>query len=142
MRRTPRVMKNNFSLNYNINISANLFVQVIHVGKVEELKEEVRRDVLASAGHPSQQLSLIDALQRLGVAYHFEREIQEALQYIFATYNGYNELEDDDVYNVALRFRLLRQQGFNASCSETHVSFSTYIPHISWVMCAICHINK
>ena len=112
------------------------------VREVDELKEDVIKELLASAAHPSKQLSLIDELQRLGVAYHFEREIQEALQYIFATYNGYNELEDDDVYNVALRFRLLRQQGFNASCSETHVSFSTYIPHISWVMCAICHINK
>ena len=64
-------------------------MQVIHVGEVKELKEEVRRDLLASAGHPSQQLSLIDALQHLGVAYHFEREIQEAPQYIFASYNGY-----------------------------------------------------
>ena len=99
----------------------NLLVQEIHARKVrevEELKEKVRKELLASASHLSQQLGLIDALQHLGVAYHFEREIEEALEHIYATYNDSNNVEDDDIYNVALCFRLLRQQGFNVSCGE------------------------
>uniref|UniRef100_A0A2N9GC24 Terpene synthase N-terminal domain-containing protein n=1 Tax=Fagus sylvatica TaxID=28930 RepID=A0A2N9GC24_FAGSY len=86
------------------------------VREVDELKEDVIKELLASAAHPSKQLSLIDELQRLGVAYHFEREIQEALQHIYATYNDHTDAEDDDLYNVALRFRVLRQQGYNVSC--------------------------
>ncbi|CBI31261.3 unnamed protein product, partial [Vitis vinifera] len=42
--------------------------------QLEDLKEEVRRDLMAAAGNPSQVLNFIDAVQRLGVAYHFERE--------------------------------------------------------------------
>ena len=81
----------------------------------------MRNEFFASTGHLSQQLGLIDALQHLGVAYNFEREIQEALEHIYATYNDYNDVEDDDLYNVSLRFRLLRQQGFKISCGKTRV---------------------
>ncbi|RVW82866.1 Valencene synthase [Vitis vinifera] len=83
--------------------------------QVEDLKEEVRRELMAAAGNPSQLLNFIDAVQRLGVAYHFEREIEESLQHI---YDRFHDADDtnDDLYNIALRFRLLRQQGYNISC--------------------------
>ena len=105
----------------------NLLVQEIHARKVcevEELKENVREELLASTSHLSQQLGLIEreellaSTSHLGVAYHFEREIEEALEHIYATYNGNNNVEDDDIYNVALCFRLLCQQEFNVSCGE------------------------
>ena len=98
-----------------------LMVQDIHfrkVREVEELKEKVRRELLAYDGHLSQLLGLIDALQRLGVAYNFEREIEEALEHIYATHNDNNDV-DDDLYNVSVHFRLLRQQGFKISCGKT-----------------------
>lgn len=46
--------------------------------RITELKDEVKRELLAAAVEPSQQqLNIIDAIQRLGVAYHFEKEIEE-----------------------------------------------------------------
>nr|QBL52480.1 beta-caryophyllene synthase [Vitis vinifera] len=83
--------------------------------QVADLKEEVRRELMAAAGNPSQLLNFFDAVQRLGVAYHFEREIEESLQHI---YDRFHDAADtnDDLYNIALRFRLLRQQGYNISC--------------------------
>ncbi|CAI0455572.1 unnamed protein product [Linum tenue] len=53
---------------------------------------------------------MIDAVQRLGIAYHFEQEIEAALLQISCT----DDDEDDnaDLYTVSLRFRLLRQQGY------------------------------
>uniref|UniRef100_A0A2C9UAV1 (+)-delta-cadinene synthase n=1 Tax=Manihot esculenta TaxID=3983 RepID=A0A2C9UAV1_MANES len=82
--------------------------------RVEKLKQEVQRMMLvASADGPSHVLNLVDLIQRLGVSYHFENEITEALQQIFMDDSG---TYDDDLHNVALRFRLLRQQGFNVSC--------------------------
>ncbi|KAJ9676250.1 hypothetical protein PVL29_024985 [Vitis rotundifolia] len=77
--------------------------------QVEDLKEEVRRD------NPSQLLNFIDAVQRLGVAYRFEREIEESLQHIYDRFHDVDNT-DDDLYNIALQFRLLRQQGYNISC--------------------------
>ena len=58
----------------------------------------------------------IDAIQRLGVAYHFESEIEAALQRINRTWH-HRQLDDagDGVYGTALTFRLLRQQGFPVS---------------------------
>ncbi|KAB2594843.1 (-)-alpha-pinene synthase-like [Pyrus ussuriensis x Pyrus communis] len=83
-----------------------------------ELKVVVSNEVFTTrAGDFSQQLKLIDAIQRLGMANHFEREIREALEGIHnAAYNDDGINDDGDLYNVALRFRLLRQHGFNVSC--------------------------
>ncbi|KAM3696524.1 hypothetical protein ACJW31_06G045400 [Castanea mollissima] len=74
------------------------------VHEVEELKEEVRRELFASASHLSQQLGLIDAIQRLGMAYNFETEIEKALEHIYATYDDNNDV-DKDLYNVFNKFK-------------------------------------
>ncbi|KAJ6874840.1 valencene synthase-like [Populus alba x Populus x berolinensis] len=85
--------------------------EAIELQEIEKLREQFKRELLAS--NSSQKLDLIDAIQRLGVAYHFETEIEEALQHI---YNNRIDMEDDDLYNTALGFRLLRQHGYNVSC--------------------------
>ncbi|KAJ6868332.1 valencene synthase-like [Populus alba x Populus x berolinensis] len=85
--------------------------EAIQLQEIEKLREQFKRELLAS--NSSQKLDLIDAIQRLGVAYHFETEIEEALQHI---YNNRIDMEDDDLYNTALGFRLLRQHGYNVSC--------------------------
>ncbi|KDP31569.1 hypothetical protein JCGZ_14794 [Jatropha curcas] len=93
--------------------------------EAEVLKKEVREMLSSSADKPLEQLNLIDAIQRLGIAYHFEEEIEAALKQIYTTYQNPNE--DDDLYTVALRFRLLRQEGYNVSTgtfSEPHFVFA------------------
>lgn len=88
--------------------------------QLEDLKEEVRKELMAVAADTKKQLKFIDEVQRLGVAYHFEKEIEEALQ---NTYDNNQYPTGDinhDLYYLALRFRLLRQQGFNISCGKSH----------------------
>ncbi|KAJ9168992.1 hypothetical protein P3X46_020464 [Hevea brasiliensis] len=54
-------------------------------------------------------LAMVDAIQRLGIEYHFQEEIDSILErhhMIHSTYN-YN-----DLHEAALRFRLLRQEGY------------------------------
>ncbi|XP_050247222.1 sesquiterpene synthase 2-like [Quercus robur] len=96
------------------NTSQDKDIHLRKVREVEELKDEVRNELFSIMDHLSQQLDLIDALQRLGVAYHFEREIQEALEHIYTAFNEKNDV--DDLYKVSLSFRLLRQEGFKVSC--------------------------
>ncbi|CAN1220387.1 Probable terpene synthase 3 [Linum perenne] len=55
-----------------------------------------------------EMLEMIDAVQRLGLGYRFEPEIEVALLNIFD--NG--AVEDEELYTASLRFRLLRQQGY------------------------------
>ncbi|KAA8523767.1 hypothetical protein F0562_010190 [Nyssa sinensis] len=63
---------------------------------------------------------LIDALQRLGVAYLFENDINEALRSIYVEHVNcnINNGVTDDLYTVALSFRLLRQQGYHISSAK------------------------
>ncbi|XP_077221033.1 sesquiterpene synthase TPS2-like [Tasmannia lanceolata] len=79
--------------------------------RAEVLKEEVRR-ILINAKGSLEELDLLDAIQRLGVKYHFEKEIEEALHHLYV---AETHASTDDLHYVSLRFRLLRQQGYNVS---------------------------
>ncbi|XVE68575.1 hypothetical protein DITRI_Ditri09bG0079200 [Diplodiscus trichospermus] len=80
--------------------------------KYEELKEEVRKMIVAPVENSNQKLPLIDAVKRLGVSYHFEKEIEDAME---AIYHDSNDV-GNDLYTTSLRFRLLREHGYNVSC--------------------------
>nr|POF14722.1 (-)-germacrene d synthase [Quercus suber] len=87
--------------------------------QVQEMKEEVRRRLTSPVEEPSQKLKLIDLLQRLGVSYHYENEIEKTLQQLHRTLYDRDDQENaDDLYNVALQFRLFRQQGYYISCDK------------------------
>ncbi|WRX28086.1 Terpene synthase [Theobroma cacao] len=84
----------------------------------EELKQEVRRMLRVPTDNQlSQKLRLIDTIKRLGVSYHFEREIEDVLQNIYD-----QDYKDDNLEVTSLRFRLLREHGFNVQC-ETFNKF-------------------
>ncbi|KAL2456216.1 Germacrene-D synthase [Forsythia ovata] len=81
------------------------------------LKEEVNKLLAATPDDFAHKLDLIDSIQRLGVGYHFETEIEKSLKYVHDTYHNesYGKL-DNNLHTTALRFRLLRQQGYYVSC--------------------------
>ena len=56
------------------------------------------------------KLELVDALQQLGVAYHFKDEINCVLTNI---HESMGSAMPDDLYEVSLLFRLLRMHGFS-----------------------------
>ena len=58
-------------------------------------------------------------MQRLGVAYHFEQEIEEILKFQRPDVTS-------DLYTAALHFRILRERGFPVSSGDI-----TY--HHSWL---------
>ncbi|GAB4825720.1 hypothetical protein Ancab_008593, partial [Ancistrocladus abbreviatus] len=100
----PSVWSDYF-LNY---VSDDKETKALKAKQLEELKEEVRKELLAVADKSFELLDFIDAIQRLGVAYHFEVEIEDALQRIYDNYKNV----DFDLYYTSLQFRLLRQHGF------------------------------
>ncbi|XP_031389611.1 (3S,6E)-nerolidol synthase 1-like isoform X2 [Punica granatum] len=73
--------------------------------EVRHLIEKVEKGSLES-------LVMVDALQRLGIAYPFEEEIKSILheQHLISSFDGHPSR--DSLYEVALRFRLLRQEGY------------------------------
>ncbi|MFQ6669279.1 hypothetical protein Gotur_034598 [Gossypium turneri] len=88
----------------------------------EELKQQVRRMLVISTDKPYQNLDIIDAIQRLGVTYHFEKEIEDALHIIYQHHCNNTQI-DDDLYTASVRFRLLREHGFNVCCANTFNKF-------------------
>ncbi|KGN63310.1 (-)-germacrene D synthase [Cucumis sativus] len=98
----------------NISNLSNLLEEDSVLKKLEELKEEARSMFVAAEKH-SEKLSLIDSLQCLGLSYHFEDEINKILDQIQNSAHV-DEEDVEDLYIVALKFRLLRQRGFFVSC--------------------------
>ncbi|XP_058091663.1 alpha-terpineol synthase, chloroplastic-like [Magnolia sinica] len=107
------------SANYTPSIWDYDFIQSLSSGYEgamharQELEEAVRC-LLQETSEPLDQLELIDAVQRLGLGYLFEVEIKGALKALSSISNKDLRIEED-LYSTALRFRLLRQHGYQVS---------------------------
>ncbi|XP_058072943.1 alpha-terpineol synthase, chloroplastic-like [Magnolia sinica] len=108
------------SANYQPTIWSNEFVQSlrsdymgdIYTTRIKKLQDAARHLILEASG-PLDQLNLIDNIQRLGLGHLFSMEIEEVLSTISTDNNDMGMA--DDVHGTALRFRLLRQHGYEVS---------------------------
>lgn len=88
----------------------------------------MKSEVFTNEGDFALRLKLIDAIQRFGVAYHFEEEIEDALRHIHATYRDQDQFNDDsDLPTVALCFRLLRQHGYEISSGTYNFQCKNFV---------------
>lgn len=88
------------------------------------LKEEVKMMFQSSNQNIMQKLNFIDSIQRFGISYHFQEEINETLEQIHNTFTKNNTIiisEDSNHHFLALLFRLLRQQGYQISSSTYYI---------------------
>ncbi|KAK7312918.1 hypothetical protein VNO77_37163 [Canavalia gladiata] len=87
--------------------------------QIQILKEDVRKKLVSPIVNNFYfKLNFVDLVQRLGVSYHFEREIDEALHQIYCTStNDNNIITHNDLHHLSLLFRLFRQHGYPISSS-------------------------
>ncbi|KAK4367087.1 hypothetical protein RND71_014967 [Anisodus tanguticus] len=83
--------------------------------EIEALKEQTRSMLLATGRKLDETLNLIDLIERLGIAYHFEKEIDHILEQIYNKNSNFEGDAYNDLCTLALQFRLLRQHGYNIS---------------------------
>ncbi|XP_044461282.1 (3S,6E)-nerolidol synthase 1-like [Mangifera indica] len=87
-------------------------IEDIHVEHARKLK--AFKHMIGRGGEDSfEGLAIIDAVQRLSIDYHFQDEIQQILrrQYVISTSDPFQH--HHCLQEISLRFRLLRQEGFN-----------------------------
>ncbi|KAF4368357.1 hypothetical protein F8388_019074 [Cannabis sativa] len=88
--------------------------------KIIELKEQVKKKLLHGLQpleNPLETLEYIDDIQRLGLSYYFENEIEQVLKQFHNNNNNlHHDFGDNNLYADALRFRLLREQGYFIAC--------------------------
>ncbi|PWA82976.1 sesquiterpene cyclase (chloroplast) [Artemisia annua] len=92
----------------------DIVIEKQHVEEVEEMRKKLLNTAFSEPKQHTKLIQLIDAVQRLGVSYHFEQEIDEALQHVYATH-GDQWIGKDNLKSTSQWFRILRQQGFNVS---------------------------
>lgn len=94
-----------------------VFKKIDALGReIEALKPKVW-DVFMSSKDIKKKILYIYLLVTLGVAYHFEDEIEESLK------DGFQKIEDmmageDDLYTVSVIFYVLRTYGHNISSGK------------------------
>uniref|UniRef100_A0A1W7HBW9 Putative trans-alpha-bergamotene synthase n=1 Tax=Scoparia dulcis TaxID=107240 RepID=A0A1W7HBW9_SCODU len=113
-------MEGRRSGNYSSSIWDDDYVQSLsspysakrYLEQAEELKDQVTI-IMKATEDQMDQLELIDILQRLDIAYYFQDEIGKMLEKIYLTEhcNDYSTM-GKDLYPVSLKFRLLRQNGY------------------------------
>ncbi|KAK4480037.1 hypothetical protein RD792_013094 [Penstemon davidsonii] len=90
-------------------------VQENYAETIKQLKEEVRNLLMSEENNTTtEKITLIDTIERLGVGYHFEEEIEKHLEQIYK-YHHLNS-QEYDLFTTALQFRLLRQHRYNIPC--------------------------
>ncbi|CAH1423539.1 unnamed protein product [Lactuca virosa] len=75
--------------------------------RIAELKEKIR--ALMTGSNPIITMELVDKIQRLGLGCTFEEDINKIMKYLVQGH------PNDDLYTVALRFRLLRHNGLHVN---------------------------
>ncbi|KAK4491966.1 hypothetical protein RD792_002750 [Penstemon davidsonii] len=82
----------------------------------EQKKDEVRHLFKKSKGDPIESLIIVDAIQRLGLDYHFQEEIETILQQQYDSSTCVHKYQT--LHDVSLFFRLLRQHGHYVSAGK------------------------
>nr|UXP86184.1 putative sesquiterpene synthase 3 [Meistera aculeata] len=77
--------------------------------RAEELKEQIK-NLFRETTDILQIMNFVDAIQLLGLDYHFEKEIDAALNLI-----SKHDAKNYQLYEISLQFRLLRQHGVYVS---------------------------
>ena len=88
-----------------------------------ELQRTVKKikDILARKSGEAdevEELIMVDMIQRLGLEHYFCKYIHAILERHYLKCCALEEGGGDDLHKVALRFRLLRQEGYNVSAGE------------------------
>ncbi|CAK8572267.1 unnamed protein product [Lathyrus sativus] len=88
------------------------YADVNYVNRSRELQEEVRKMI---NDENVEILELLENVKRLGLSYHFEKEIIEALDRFLSLEKHGDIVIEKSLHKTALKFKLLREYGYHIS---------------------------
>nr|GFC32678.1 (E)-beta-ocimene synthase, chloroplastic-like [Tanacetum cinerariifolium] len=100
------------------------FIESLDANFPEKMKDVIEKALMelssdfenSSSLSIMQLLELIDSIERLGLSYRFQKFISQALEKIASiNENNVEDEETKELHAVSLKFRLLRQHGYNVS---------------------------
>ncbi|URD94980.1 Myrcene synthase, chloroplastic [Musa troglodytarum] len=113
-RRSANYQPSSWSDEYIQSLTSDTKVEEENARRMDKLTEEVNQLIYMKKGIED-QLQLIDHLRQLGVAYHFNEDIKDALGTMYGSMEAVNMLLKDNLHATALMFRLLKEHGFAVS---------------------------
>ncbi|KAK1432622.1 hypothetical protein QVD17_09520 [Tagetes erecta] len=110
----PTIWSHNFIHLLDDNFPVNLKEKV---RGLEKKVIELNVDFENGSFSQLEMLEHIDDIERLGLGYRFQNDIRRALEIITSRYgmNGGLEEKEDSFHEASLRFRILREHGYNVS---------------------------
>jgi len=91
------------------------------------LQEEVRRMIKDESSDIWHKLELINDVKRLGLSYHYDKEIAEALLWFHSSARFNATIVNRSLHETAMCFRLLREYGYDVNAGIPNViTFSYY----------------
>lgn len=87
----------------------------IYTKEIDILKDEVKTLLVASGTKPAEKMDFINTIERLGLSYHFHKEIEDQLENLFLVHANAEDVKDNDMLNTAVSFRIFRQHGYKIS---------------------------
>ncbi|KAJ9554943.1 hypothetical protein OSB04_009557 [Centaurea solstitialis] len=113
VRRSANYKPSLWSFDYIQTLSSK-YIGEDYEARAYSLKKAVKMMIPKVVRNPLTCLELVDNLQRLGVSYYFEEEINRVLEMIYSNYFETQEQWNEMDMNLkALGFRLLRQHGYH-----------------------------
>ncbi|KAH7665849.1 Myrcene synthase protein, partial [Dioscorea alata] len=112
LRRSANFQPTLWTNDYLQSMKDDHFMEEKFTSRFEKLKDATKR-LLHENKDIIHQLKLIDTLRQLGVAYHFEKEIKDAIGTINSSMN-INFIKND-LFATSLFFRLVREYGYKVS---------------------------
>ncbi|CAH8390877.1 unnamed protein product [Eruca vesicaria subsp. sativa] len=116
--RTFRVLQPSQWDNFFLNVPIDELEINVLASELEAIKPNVRNMLVSSsqAGYDSEKRKalLIYLMTSLGVAYHFENDIEKTLKHAFEKID-YMILNEHDLYTISILFWVFRTYGYNMS---------------------------
>ncbi|QCD87890.1 isoprene synthase [Vigna unguiculata] len=111
------------SANYQPNLWTYDFLQSLkhayadtrYEDRAKVLQEEVRRMIKDESSDIWHKLELINDVKRLGLSYHYDKEISEALLWFQSSARFNATIVNRSLHETALCFRLLREYGYDVN---------------------------